>query len=150
VVGTGWSWLRFGTGGGHLWVKERNFWFHNNAGNFLISCQDWLASQEGLCSMEWVKNQVSNRSEGPESGRGISLHFLDLGTRKGGCSATSPGCFAPGIDPVLIVQEVGWAPRPGWTCANYLVLTRIRSSDPPARSQSLYRLRFRGLLVFRI
>jgi hypothetical protein len=21
VVGTGWSWLRIGTGGGHLWVK---------------------------------------------------------------------------------------------------------------------------------
>jgi hypothetical protein len=23
-----------------------------NAGNFLTSCKDWLASQEGLCSME--------------------------------------------------------------------------------------------------
>jgi hypothetical protein len=21
VVGTGWSWLRIGTGGGHLWVR---------------------------------------------------------------------------------------------------------------------------------
>jgi hypothetical protein len=30
----------------------KNFGFHKNAGNFLTSCKDWLASQEGLCSME--------------------------------------------------------------------------------------------------
>jgi hypothetical protein len=24
----------------------------SNAGNFLVSCEDWSASQEGLCSME--------------------------------------------------------------------------------------------------
>jgi hypothetical protein len=29
----------------------KNFGFHKNAGNFLTSCNDWLASQ-GLCSME--------------------------------------------------------------------------------------------------
>ena len=28
VVGTGWSWLRIGTGGGHLWVRWRTFGFH--------------------------------------------------------------------------------------------------------------------------
>jgi hypothetical protein len=26
--------------------------FHKIVGNFLTSCKDWLASQEGLCSME--------------------------------------------------------------------------------------------------
>jgi hypothetical protein len=26
--------------------------FHKNAGNFLTTCKDWLASQEGLCFME--------------------------------------------------------------------------------------------------
>jgi hypothetical protein len=41
-VGTGWSRFRIGTGGG----------FHKNVGNFLTSCKDWLASQEGFCSME--------------------------------------------------------------------------------------------------
>jgi len=28
VVGTGWSWLRIGTGGGHLWVRCGTFEFH--------------------------------------------------------------------------------------------------------------------------
>jgi hypothetical protein len=30
----------------------KNFWVPSHAGNFLTSCKDWLASQEGLCSME--------------------------------------------------------------------------------------------------
>ena len=28
VVGTGWSWFRIGTGGGHLWVRCGTFGFH--------------------------------------------------------------------------------------------------------------------------
>ena len=28
VMGTGWSWLRIGTGGGHLWVRWGTFEFH--------------------------------------------------------------------------------------------------------------------------
>ena len=52
VVGTGWSCLRIGTGGGHLWVSEE-LSGSINAGNFLTSGKVyWLASQEGLCSME--------------------------------------------------------------------------------------------------
>jgi hypothetical protein len=34
VVETGWSWLRIGTGGGHLWVRCRTFGFHK-CGEFL-------------------------------------------------------------------------------------------------------------------
>jgi len=34
VVGTGWSWLRIGTGGGHLWVRWGTFLFHK-CGEFL-------------------------------------------------------------------------------------------------------------------
>jgi len=34
VVGTGWSWLRTGTGGGHLWVRWGTFGFHK-CGEFL-------------------------------------------------------------------------------------------------------------------
>jgi hypothetical protein len=30
----------------------KNLRFHKNAGNCLTSCKDWLASQEGLGSME--------------------------------------------------------------------------------------------------
>ena len=48
----------------------------------------------------------------------------------------------PGKDPVPIVQEVGWASEPFWRGAENLASTGIRSSDRPARSQSLYRPRY--------
>ena len=54
-------------------------------------------------------------------------------------SASRPGRSLP---PGNIVQEAGWAPGPVWTGAENLALTGIRSPDLPARSQSLYRLRF--------
>jgi len=50
--------------------------------------------------------------------------------------------FAPGKDPVPIVQEAGWAPGPVWTGVENLAFTGIRSPDRPAHSQSLYRLRY--------
>jgi hypothetical protein len=45
-------------------------------------------------------------------------------------------------DPLPIVQEAGWAPGPVWTAAEKLALTGIQSPDRPARSESLYRLRY--------
>ena len=57
-------------------------------------------------------------------------------------STSRPGRFTPGKDPVPIVQEAGWAPGPVWTVAENLTRTGIRSSDRPARSQSLYRLSY--------
>ena len=75
--------------------------------------------------------------------RGIALPFLDHGTRRGwGVSVTPRPLFTPGKDPVPIVQEAGWAPGPVWTGAENLAPTEIRSPDRPARSQSLYRLRY--------
>ena len=51
-MGTGWSWLRIGTGGGTCGYGEE-LSVSINAGNFLTSGKVyWLASQEGLCSME--------------------------------------------------------------------------------------------------
>ena len=50
--------------------------------------------------------------------------------------------FSPGKDLVPIVQEAGWAPGPVWTGAENLTPTGIRSTDCPARSQLLYRLRY--------
>jgi hypothetical protein len=50
-----------------------------------------------------------------------------------------PTAFTPGKDPVPIVQEAGWAAGPVWTVAGNLAPTGIRSPDPPARSESLYR-----------
>jgi len=45
-------------------------------------------------------------------------------------------------DPVPIVEEAGWAPGPVGTGAENLAPTGIRSPDLPARSESLYRLRY--------
>ena len=49
----------------------------------------------------------------------------------GGWSAPRPGHFTPGKDPVLIIQEAGWALGPVWTGAQNLVSTGIRSQDRP-------------------
>ena len=62
-----------------------------------------------------------------------------------GCSTPRPGRFTPEKDPVPIVEEAGWAPGPLWTGAENLARTGIRSPDRPARSESLYRLSYRGL-----
>jgi hypothetical protein len=47
-------------------------------------------------------------------------------------------------DPVLIMEEGGWAPGPVWTGEENLASTGIRSTDRPARSEPLYRLSYRG------
>jgi hypothetical protein len=58
-------------------------------------------------------------------------------------SAYRPGHFLPpGKVPVPILQEAGWAPGPVWKGAENLTPSGIRSSDRPARSQSLYRLSY--------
>ena len=68
---------------------------------------------------------------------------MTKGTRSGwGVSVTPRPLFTPGKDPVVIVQEAGWAPGPVWTGAENLAPTGIRSPDRPARSQSLYRLSY--------
>ena len=75
--------------------------------------------------------------------RGIALPFLNHGTRRGwGVSVTPRPLFTPGRDPVPIVQEAGWAPGPVWTGAENLAPTEIRSPGRPARSQSIYQLRY--------
>jgi hypothetical protein len=40
-------------------------------------------------------------------------------------SAPRPGRFTPAKDPLPIVQEAGWAPRPVWTCTKNLTPTGI-------------------------
>jgi hypothetical protein len=67
--------------------------------------------------------------------RGIALLFLDHGTRRGEGSASPPGRFTPGKEPVPIVQKAGWAPEPVWTGAeNQVPGGGIRSPARPARS----------------
>jgi hypothetical protein len=95
------------------------------------------------------KGRVQSRTghEGPEgeerySGTLSSTSALDGGT----WSAPRPSGFTSTIrDPVPILQEAG---RPlGWSglLRKISPLTGIRSSDRPARSESVYRLRYPGL-----
>ena len=53
VVGPGWSWLRIGTGGGHLWVRWGTFGFHKLRG---IS---WLAAETVSFSRMTLFREVS-------------------------------------------------------------------------------------------
>ena len=70
------------------------------------------------------------------------------GTRRGwGVSITPPAALYPGKDPVPIVQEARWATGLVWTGAENLAPTRIQSPDRPARSQSLYQLRYLAHLL---
>jgi len=79
----------------------------------------------------------------PKGSRSIALPFLDHGSRSGwGVSVTPRPLFTPGKDPVPIVQEAGWTPGLVWTGAENLAPTGIGSPNRPARSQSLYRLRY--------
>ena len=63
-----------------------------------------------------------------------------------GVSVTPWPLSTPKKDPVSILQEAGWAPGPVWRGEENLVPTGIRSPDPPARSQSIYRLPYPGPL----
>jgi len=75
--------------------------------------------------------------------RGIILLFLDHDTRRWwGVNVTPRSLFTPLERPGTHVQEAGWAPGPVWTGAEKSRPTGNRSPDRPARSQSLYRLRY--------
>jgi len=60
----------------------------------------------------------------------------------GGGQPHAPAASTPGKDPVPIVQEAAWAPRPVWTGAENLVPTGIRSRTVQPVAQSLYRLSY--------
>jgi hypothetical protein len=84
-----------------------------------------------------LKFTLEQATEAERESRG----FIDLDTRmEWGVSVTPRLLSNPGKDPVLIVQEAGWAPEPVWTGAENLAPTGTRSPDRSARSQSLYRL----------
>ena len=94
-----------------------------------------------------VKSKVLPRT-GHEGSAGEKMYSSTLPSTStldgGGWSTPQPGRFTHEKDPVTIVQEAGWAPRPVWKDAENLVPTGIRSPDRPARSNSLYRLSYSG------
>ena len=52
--------------------------------------------------------------------------------------------FNPRKGPVTILKKAGWVPGLVWTVAENLFSTRFRTPNRPARSESLYRLRYPG------
>ena len=59
VVGSGWSWLRIGTGGRHLWVRWGTFEFHN-CGEFLDLRQSLLVGFLRRTPLHGVSKYVIN------------------------------------------------------------------------------------------
>jgi hypothetical protein len=74
----------------------------------------------------------------------ISTLSLTSALNWGGLSKPRPIRFTPVKDPVPILKKAGWAPGPVWTGVENLAPTGIRSPDHPARSESIYRLSYRG------
>jgi len=60
-----------------------------------------------------------------------------------GVQPHAPAALYPWKDPVAIVQEAGWAPKPVWTGGKSRP-HRDSIPDRPARNQSLYRLSYRA------
>jgi hypothetical protein len=86
------------------------------------------------CTLVQALRLCTGRTAYSGSG-GIALLFHDHGTRKGWeVSVTPRPLFTPAKDPVLIVQEAGWAPGPVWTGAENLAPHR----DSIPRPSSLY------------
>ena len=60
----------------------------------------------------------------------------------GGWKTRRPRRFTSGKERVPIVYEAGWATGPDWMGAEKLAPAGIRSSNRPARKESLHRLRY--------
>ena len=59
-------------------------------------------------------------------------------------SATPRPLYPREGDPVPLVQKAGWASRLVWMGPENLAFSGVRGPDRPARSESLYRLRYPG------
>jgi len=75
--------------------------------------------------------------------RGIALLVLDDGTRSGwGVSVTPQPLLPPGESRYRLYRRLGGPQGRSGQVRKNLAPTGIRSTDRPARSQSLYRLRY--------
>jgi hypothetical protein len=108
----------------------------------------WMPKHVGACISIRQVSPFLQATKALRESSGIALLCLQTSALGGGeGSASRPGRFTPGKDPVSIVKEAGWAPGPVWTGPENLAPTGIRSPDRPARSQSLYRLSYRAHCV---
>jgi len=91
------------------------------------------------------KGHPKTGHEGPDGElRYISVLSLTSVLDGSGWSTPHPSRLTPAKSLVPIVLEAGWAPGLVWTGAENLAPAGIRSSDRPACSESLYRIRSPG------
>jgi len=118
----------------------RIWWAPNNASRWQMGF-NWALKVLIHKKVKWSRYRpgVAQRV-----GRNIALLFHDLGTRREWVVSSTPRPqFTTRKDTVPILQEAGWAPGPVWTGGNSRPY-RDSVPDLPARSQSLYRLSYRG------
>jgi hypothetical protein len=84
------------------------------------------------------KGFPSQGHEGPEGVTWIAPFSLTSALDVGGWSTPRPSRITPGKDCMPIVYEAGWTTGPIWTGAENFDPAGIRSSNRPARSQSLH------------
>ena len=84
--------------------------------------------------------------EGPEGEQMYSSILPSTSALDGGVGGQlhAPGRFTPGKDPVPIYRRLGGPQGRSVRVRKISPSTGIRSADRPARSESLYRLSYRG------
>ena len=94
-----------------------------------------------------VKVSQSHAMLAQRGRRSIALLILNLGAGwRWVVNATPQPLYSREGCPAPTVQQAGWAPGPVWTSVKKrsLFCTGARTSDRPARRQSLYPLRYSG------
>jgi len=105
----------------HGFLEEIREWWFGLAPIIDLSSQNIFTSlQKVKCALVQALRLCTGRTVHRGS-RGIALLIHHHGIRRGRRVRVTPRpFFAPGKDPVPVVQEAGWAPGPVWTGAENL------------------------------
>jgi hypothetical protein len=100
----------------------------------------------GRSKVKFTLEQAMKSQTGWGAIRSYVALLFNLGARWGSVADNTPwSIYHRERDPVLIAQEAGWVSGPVWLGAEDLVPIDIHFPDRPARSESLYRIRFPAL-----
>jgi len=123
------------TSGELLWTRYYTLGFHNMREIFWVAEElpSFMELASTMCSKRWSSPcSLSGRHK-----RRIEIYhyyFSNLGAGLGWAVNATTRPFYP--------QGINWAPEPVWTGTENRAPTGIQSPDRPARSESLYRLRY--------
>jgi hypothetical protein len=114
---------------------------HTIRGRFWISMSNYPQIKWFVSSRENVKVKAQFDLEKKHS----STLSLTSETDSDGCLTPLPGRITPGKETRCPLYRRLRASGPVWTGAENLAPTGVRTPDLPARSESLYRLRYLGV-----